>query len=129
MADCSHGPVSTMPGTQSTPPSGARCDTHNDRPAARRVQGETDSFGCEWLDLCAECVAEFVEHARQGRCGRCDWCKCSAEDLSPRRDYDEGMAGPVYQVCGSCRAKDNDRARSELADYDDYDDYFVDDDD
>lgn len=126
MADCSHGPVTTMPGAQSTPPAGARCDTHDDRPAVRRVQGETDSFGCEWLDLCAECVAEFAEHARQGRSGRCAWCKCNADDLRPRRDYDEGMAGPVYEVCDECVRKDNERARAELAEYED--DYWPDDD-
>lgn len=125
MADCSRGPVSTMPGDISDPPDGARCDTHQDRVAVRRVQGETDSFGCEWLDLCAECVADFQEYARQGRAGRCDWCKQDAEDLRPRRDYEEGMAGPVYEVCGACIRKDNERSAAELAAYED--DYWPDD--
>lgn len=126
MADCSHGPVTTMPGARSVAPQGATCDTHPERAAVRRVQGETDSFGCEWLDLCAECVAELAEHARQASIGRCDWCKCEAVDLRPRRDYNEGMSGPVYEVCGECVRKSNERAAAELAEHED--DYWPDDD-
>lgn len=116
-----------MPGTRRAPPDGAMCDDHPDRPAARRVQGETDSFGCEWLDLCAECVAELDEHARRGSAGRCDWCKTHQPDLRPRRDHDEGMSGPVYRVCGACVTKECERASAELAEYGgDYDEWFDD---
>ena len=123
--ECSNGPVTTMPGDFSAPPEGARCDNHLERDAARRVQGETDSFGCEWLYLCAECVAGVAEHIRLGRSGRCAWCKQHADDLKPRRDYDEGMAGPVYEVCGECVRKDNEHAAAELTEYGD--DYWPDD--
>lgn len=36
----------------------------------------------------------------------------------PRRDYDEGMNGPVYYVCQNCIDKDNARIADELADDD-----------
>jgi hypothetical protein len=90
------------------------CDEHPDRPAARRVQGETDSFGSEMHDLCAECVAEIRKHRQDARSGVCDWCHFEANDLRVARDYDEGMTGPVYDVCGSCVRKRDEEARREL---------------
>ena len=119
MADCLYRPVSTMPGARSMPPEDAECDNHPERAAVLRVQGETDSFGCEWADLCAECVAAVAEHAMQARIGRCGWCKQEANDLRHRRDYEEGMAGPVYEVCGECVRKDNERAAAELDEHGD----------
>jgi hypothetical protein len=41
---------------------------------------------------------------RESRIGPCDWCRCQACDLEPRRDFEEGHAGPVYRVCGKCVA-------------------------
>ena len=51
------GPISTLPGCERAVDPGTMCDEHPDRPAVARVQGETDSFGSEQHDLCAECVA------------------------------------------------------------------------
>ncbi len=53
MSDVSSGPVSTMPGHRQGSPSGVACD-HDGclRDATVRVQGETDSFGAEYLDFC-----------------------------------------------------------------------------
>ena len=45
------GPISTLPGARHALPAGTMCDEHPDRPAVARVQGETDSFGCELNDL------------------------------------------------------------------------------
>src|SRR3954463_12051043 len=56
MADVT-GPISTLPGTGHHLPDGTMCDQHPDRPAVARIQGETDSFGCEMNDLCQECIA------------------------------------------------------------------------
>jgi len=106
MSDCSHGPVCTMPGSSIPAPLNAVCDTHPDRPASKRVQGETDSFGCEYHHLCVDCVASLQAHAAAYRQGRCDWCGTFAEDLRNRRDYDEGMTGRIYRVCGSCVKKE-----------------------
>jgi hypothetical protein len=108
MGDVS-GPVSTLPGARFPAQDGMMCDDHPGRPAIARVQGETDSFGAEYLDLCEACIAELRQHAQQERIGRCDWCKTDATDLRPRRDYEEGMAGRVYRVCGACVKRETER--------------------
>jgi hypothetical protein len=111
MADVT-GPISTLPGSSRESPEGTMCDEHPDRPAVRRVQGETDSFGCEMYDLCDECVAEIRRHRQDERNGVCDWCHMERTDLRKARDYDEGMTGPVYDVCGACiRAREEEAAR------------------
>jgi hypothetical protein len=114
------GPISSLPGSIHMLPAGATCDHHPDRPAVTRVQGETDSFGCEMLDLCTQCIEEVRRYARsaESRTGTCDWCRKPATDLRAARDYDEGMAGPVYRVCSACIRKRNEEARRELDEMD-----------
>jgi hypothetical protein len=78
-------------------------------------------------DVCAACLAEHRKHQAEARCGMCDWCKSEATDLRAKRDYDEGMSGPVYDVCGACVRKESELASQELEesgyyDHDDYDD-------
>lgn len=114
------GPISTLPGTIFGSDPGAKCDSHPRRKAVRRVQGETDSFGSEMTDMCQECLDEFKEHKKQARVGVCDWCREEATDLRPRRDFEEGLAGPVYEVCGACIKRQNDELREEADDYDRY---------
>lgn len=116
MGDYHSGPVSTLPGHQRSLPDGAKCDEHGDRPAVRRIQGETDSFGCEFLDLCAECLERVREDRDAARMGKCEWCKKDAGDLADTRDYEEGMAGRIYRVCGACRKRMSDRAAEESYD-------------
>ena len=99
------GPISTLPGAGHDLPDGAMCDSHPDRPAVARLQGETDSFGAELIDCCEECRAAWRAYDRsaEARTGNCDWCKSASTDLRYRRDIDEGMYGPVYptrQLCG-----------------------------
>lgn len=103
------GPIATLPGSVHKHPDGAVCDHHADRAAVARVQGETDSFGSEMLDVCDECLREIRSHRDVSAC---DWCEKEAE-LRHYRDLDEGMAGPVYSVCAECRRKDRDRWDSE----------------
>jgi hypothetical protein len=109
------------------------CDDHPDRPAVGRVQGETDSFGSEMHDLCQECIDAHRAYAcsEEARTGVCDWCKGQATDLRTTRDYDEGMHGPVYRVCGACHRQAVEEAEAELDAYDDahpsYGDYDYDD--
>lgn len=117
------GPISTLPGSRHAPPEGAMCDEHPDRPAVVRVQGETDSMGCEMYDLCDECAKAERDH---DDIGRCDWCKTDNVKRQPRRDIDEGMYGPVYYVCKACADKDEDALRRELDD-DGFDDDAFDD--
>lgn len=99
------------------------CDDHPDRKAVARIQGETDSFGCEYSDVCEECLREIREYAAspEARTGQCEWCKREATDLRSARDYEEGMAGPVYRVCGACIRSRNEEARAELEERGDFD--------
>lgn len=117
MADVT-GPISTLSGTSHDLPDGQTCDQHPDRKAVARIQGETDSFGCEMNDMCQECLDEHRAYlkspeAAEHRKGTCEWCKNPADDLRDRRDYEEGMSGRVYRVCGVCVKKENDELRAE----------------
>ena len=120
MADVT-GPIPTLPGASHSVPDGTMCDDHPDRPATHRVQGETDSMGCEMYDLCDECFKEWKAHGVY-RPDKCDWCKKKAADIRPTRDYEEGMCGPVYYVCGACRKRRDERVRQEAEDSGYYDD-------
>lgn len=112
------GPISTLPGAVFAAEPNAVCDAHPDRQSVRRVQGETDSFGSEMIDMCQECLDEFREHQKQARVGVCDLCERKATDLRPRRDFEEGQGGPVYDVCGACVKRQNEELRREAAEYD-----------
>ncbi|NTG73248.1 hypothetical protein G6M02_07880 [Agrobacterium rhizogenes] len=123
------GPISTLAGTSREPPEGQMCDDHPDRLAVARIQGETDSFGCEMDDLCQECIdarkayrcsEEGIAEEIEWRTGQCEWCKGQATDLRDARDYEEGMCGRVYRVCGACIKRVNDEATAELDAMDDY---------
>ena len=126
-----------MPGSAHSVPAGAKCDEHPDRDAVSRIQGETDSFGCEYFLACAECRDGF-KLARQQEYEQeryCDWCKQLKKHCKPHRDMDEGMAGPMYQVCGDCRARESEAAARELEENremygfsSNFDDYFDEDD-
>lgn len=103
MSDISRGPVSTLPGQFSGVPVGTMCDEHPDRDAVRRVQGETDSFGCEYHDMCQECFEEHLQTSREADySGKCDWCRKHVDHLYPHRDIEEGSCGRVYEVCKPC---------------------------
>jgi len=139
--ECSHGPVSTMPGHMvEVAPGLAFCNEHPDVDAAFRVQGETDSMGCEYLYLCVPCGhgLRLAKLTAAPVDGYCDWHKGEGSDIKPHRDYDEGMSGPVYRVCGACRKAELEAAHEELRqqridsielnefDYDPEDDWFDD---
>lgn len=110
MADVT-GPISSLPGSFHRVPVGAKCDDHPDRPAWKRVQGETDSFGSEMIDMCADCFAKYQteikeeqkrEEANPSRA--CQWCGIP-KLLRSHRDWEEGERGPVYSLCSDCIAK------------------------
>lgn len=112
----SGGPVGTLPGTTSGASVGAVCDAHPERPAYTRVQGETDSFGCEYHLMCRACYDEYRKAADEefNKPQRCDWCNNTKPFVRPYRDVDEGQAGPVYMVCKSCRDCDLKRLEEEF---------------
>lgn len=118
------GPVSTLPGCHAYLPPGTMCDDHPSVPAVARIQGETDSMGAEYLDLCAECVAKMKAPVKpeDDIDTSCDWCKSKSpySKLVPTRDYDEGTCGPVYYVCRECKRKDTERYREERDELDDW---------
>lgn len=122
------GPISSLPASSHALPDGTMCDDHPKRKAVARIQGETDSFGSEMWDVCAKCLAEIRKYRAENRTGMCEWCKQEVTDLRPARDYDEGMAGRIYEVCGACVKRRNDEAAEELARYDEYDEGPGDDD-
>ena len=105
MADVS-GSTRSLPGSKHRVPHGQTCDEHSDRIAVARIQGETDSFGAEYFDMCQECYNEFRNRDQTDeRTGCCDWCGKHSTKLHAARDYDEGMCGPVYRVCDPCIVK------------------------
>lgn len=121
MCDCSRGPVSTMPGSKHRVPLGTKCDQHGDREAILRIQGETDSMGCEYIDMCVECAEAYNQSLKDPNAGYCDWCNHFATERLKTRDYDEGSSGPIYDVCIPCRKAASQRASEELAEIaDDY---------
>ena len=126
MADVT-GPISSLPGAAYEPPEKQMCDDHPNRLAVIRVQGETDSFGSEMYDMCEECYRAYKEDMKTwDLSGTCEWCKVHKPRLRPKRDYEEGMCGRVYQVCDECIKRVNDEAEAELEAmgyYDDWDDY------
>lgn len=113
------GPTNTLPGALHELPPGAMCDQHPDRPAVVRLQGETDSMGAELNDCCQECADEDRAYARssEAQTGRCDWCELEVTDLRDTRDYEEGMKGPVYRVCGKCRRRRDEEDKAYLDDF------------
>lgn len=117
------GPTSSLPGSRHNP-QGQPCDHPGcTAPATVRIQGETDSMGAEYLDFCDA----HIPPRDAPLVGTCDWCRTPNVALSITRDYDEGMCGPVYEVCKSCTDRRNAEAEAELARYGrDDDDYFDD---
>lgn len=89
-------------------------------PADVRVQGETDSFGAEYHDLCFACqkAAEEAQREFDREHGSCDTCGAKGP-TGPYRDPDEGSCGPVYYDCNACATKRSKRWAEELVDYDD----------
>ena len=112
MADVT-GPVSTLPGQRKAAPAGMMCDDHPDRSAYRRVQGETDSFGAEFLDLCKECCDEIAAYEREEfeKEKYCEWCGKMKTHVRIHRDFEEGLAGRLYDVCMDCRRKEHDNGQ------------------
>ena len=88
-------------------------------PATKLVQGETDSFGAEYNAWCDDCDRRVREEDRKRRANAvCDWCKTRNGPVTFMRDVDEGMSGPVYQICGPCRQKHDAYVQAELDYYD-----------
>lgn len=115
--ECSNGPVSTIPGSVSGVDPDDMCDSHPQWKAAQRFQGETDSFGAEYVYRCHVCIVHnriLMRDNPPDESGRCDWCAKNKPRVRERRDYDEGMSGRIYDVCEDCIRTDADKAKDYL---------------
>jgi hypothetical protein len=114
---CSAGPVSSMPGSLHSVPAGTACDRHPQRSAVKRLQGETDSFGAEYLCLCQHCIDEIRAQAASVRDVEqyCEWHRGLGLDVRTHRDFEEGSSGRLYSVCAPCRREENERLAKECA--------------
>ena len=111
-----------MPGSVHDLPIGSMCDEHPEQPAVSRIQGETDSFGAEFYDWCQACLHEHRAAAAEARnrTGTCEWCRTPDVRVRPRRDFEEGQAGRIYDVCDGCVRKENERLQAELDETDEF---------
>jgi DNA-directed RNA polymerase subunit RPC12/RpoP len=98
--------VNSLPGSKKACSNGEKCDDHPEVDAVHRIQGETDSFGCEYFYVCQLCFEEF-EKAGDPEYD-CDGCGIDGP-VKPARDPDEGMAGPVYYYCTTCMKEHKER--------------------
>lgn len=119
MADVT-GPISSLPGSHHKSPKGMMCDNEENHPvpvlAVMRIQGETDSMGCEMHDYCQACLdkQEAALVTMEAEPCQCEWCKSTTTDCKPMRDINEGSCGRLYDVCRACRKKENDALQAEL---------------
>lgn len=87
---------------------GDTCDTCANegitKQATHAVVGETDSLGSEVGHYCTphyhKVMAEIAESRKTVTCERCD----GTEEVRPTRDPEEGMRGPQYMLCKTCRS-------------------------
>ncbi len=108
MTELNHGLVTTLPGhVRKSDGTDGICEKCDERDCTVILQGETGSFGREYGFLCDECYKETTESV-----GSCDWCGRYAM-LSPIRAMDEGLAGPVYDVCKTCQDMEAKRLEKE----------------
>lgn len=88
------------------------CSYHKGVAAVSSIATEVDSFGCETVEVCQECVDAHNERLRQQRLNpdpalflQCESCGTTDKTVKPTRDPEEGGAGPLYDWCGKCRAE------------------------
>ena len=107
MAHCSNGPVSSMPGSRHQLPLNQSCDKHPNRLAVVRIQGETDSFSAEYVDMCEECKQDYLKHIEEHKEDErhCEICLGNKKGVKPRRDPEEGSCGRLYDMCPECYRK------------------------
>lgn len=84
----------------------SNCETHTDIPAIKRIIGECDSFGHEESYVCHQCLDEYIATLKNNPIsGHCDFCHVYQHHLTPKRDTEEGVNGPVYYICNPCSIK------------------------
>ena len=99
------GPNRYLPGNTIPCEKGFECDEKNcGLPAVRAVVGETDSFGSEVNHYCEAHYQRYLSTVEEDFSLTCEHCG-ETHNVRHVRDPDEGMCGPVYQLCASCIRK------------------------
>ena len=100
-------------------------------PATTALITNSDSFGSEYCPMCASCRDAYVIERDKAKAielanptGCCDWCNATNVVVTPRRDFEEGSHGRVYDICRPCIDKENELFRRGLDEDDDWDDYY-----
>jgi len=83
-------------------------------------------------DMCQECLDEHRAYLKSPERPNIARVFVSGARTRPtifahRRDFEEGMTGRIYRVCGACVTKENERLADEVDEFGD--DYWDDDDD
>ncbi len=105
------GPIRSLPGHKHVCPTDMICDECGVEKATIRIQGETDSFGCEMHDYCECCYSKIQEEVEKSKKIDPDFGKlicdhCHKHTLcNPSRDPEEGSCGPLYYLCVDCKKK------------------------
>ena len=105
------GPIRSLPGHKHVCPADMICDECGVEKANIRIQGETDSFGCEMHDYCEMCYSEIQKSIEESKTmdpdfGKdvCDHCH-KHTFCNPARDPEEGSTGAIYYLCVDCKKK------------------------
>lgn len=81
------------------------CERHTKKKAVKLLIGACDGMGSEYTPVCQKCINYWEKYFKnipeenKMSCEKCD----SKDDVVPTRDPEEGMAGPLYYWCASCR--------------------------
>lgn len=70
--------------------------------ATHEMVGETDSFGSEYYYYCTSHIDRH--RIPKYTVGVCEHC-CVTKEVRMRRDPEEGMNGPLYELCDDCHRK------------------------
>lgn len=103
-------PTNTTPGCVFPSEKNDVCSKHQHRKAVKRIQSETDSMGFETIEMCQECYDKHLARAKKNEESpdpenfmTCESCGTRDKTVRGTRDPEEGLYGPVYQWCSSCR--------------------------
>lgn len=99
----SPGPVFTLPGDvrELQDKENQPCERCSAKPATHRLQGETDSFGCEYSYFCTDCLAKAKAQIAVEPM-TCEQCQTVSTEVMALRDPEEGLTGPVIHLCPTC---------------------------
>jgi len=76
--------------------------------------GEVDGQGFEAENYCNVHAQEAkAKLAPTEQTGTCDWCKGDNLRIKPHRDFEEGSAGRIYDVCQACRNQESESLSEE----------------